>query len=360
MSSSGSDAAVVTRSLSKVYSGFAGKRTVRALDTLSISVSRGEVFGLLGPNGAGKTTLLKILLAVVKPTSGEALLMNKSVSQWESRTAIGFLPENHRFPPFLTAIGALRTYGALSNLSDEIIRGRADALLEREGLSAWRNDRIKTFSKGMMQRLGIAQTLLSDPAILFLDEPTDGVDPIGRREIRDLLTELKNEGKTIFLNSHLLSEVELICDTVAILHKGRLIQTGSIADLTEGGSGFEIEVESPGDQLLESRLDEIVPESIRKNISFSADTAGIVSDSATIMVRGTSTADLNGWIDRLRADGIMIRSVRPHYTSLEAKFIQTITDRDDRAGIDAGGAIDTRDMATDSTGTSDGNEAANP
>jgi ABC-2 type transport system ATP-binding protein len=337
MAESSGELAVSTSNLTKIYSGFASKRTVRALDSLSITVGRGEIFGLLGPNGAGKTTLLKILLAVVKPTSGEARLLGRSVSEWRSRSGIGFLPENHRFPPFLTAAGALETYGRLSNLSDTQITTRSCELLERVGLSAWSDDRIRTFSKGMMQRLGVAQALMNDPAVLFLDEPTDGVDPIGRREIRDLLTELKNEGKTIFLNSHLLSEVELICDRVAILHKGRLIQSGSIAELTEGDPGYVIQVVASGVKDVRNRLDVILPEELKNRYAATDEPAGATSGLISITIDALSSEVLNVWIDYLRESSFIIESVRQRYTSLESRFIQTITDRDDRAGTEAGG-----------------------
>ncbi|TDI75082.1 MAG: ABC transporter ATP-binding protein [Bacteroidetes bacterium] len=339
MADSSAEQAVVTTDLTKIYSGFARKRTVHALDALSISVGRGEIFGLLGPNGAGKTTLLKILLAVVKPTSGEARLLGRTVTDWRSRSEIGFLPENHRFPPFLTAIGALRTYGELSNVSDSEIETRADRLLSRVGLSAWRDDRIKTFSKGMMQRLGIAQALLNDPAVLFLDEPTDGVDPIGRREIRDLLSELRDEGKTIFLNSHLLSEVELICDRVAILHKGRLIQSGTIEELTAGETGYVITLESESDGDAEGRLKSALPTALHTEYSVEKSVNGGSSDQFSISIGATTPEELNEWIDQLRNAGLFITAIRPRSISLETKFIQTITDRDDRAGIDAGGKI---------------------
>jgi ABC-2 type transport system ATP-binding protein len=332
--------AVSTDGLRKVYSGYFRKRSVIALDHLSLNVNRGEIFGLLGPNGAGKTTLLKILLAVVKPTSGSATLMGKSVSDWKSRDKIGFLPENHRFPPFLTAAGALQTYGQLSGVSGMEVRLRAAALLERVGLSQWKNDRIKEFSKGMMQRLGIAQSLINDPEILFLDEPTDGVDPIGRKEIRTLLSSLKADGKTIFLNSHLLSEVELICDRVAILHQGSLIRIGTVRELTIGSGGYRIEVEPVVTAGSNASLQEALSQFRRPSAGeSSADTIAIDDSDPAQPVINLSTAsveELNHVLDRLRAAGVLIRSVAPRYLSLENRFMQTITESDDNAGLTVG------------------------
>lgn len=346
-----SSLAVSTRDLTKRYSGLFGKRSVLALDNLSLDVHRGEIFGLLGPNGAGKTTLLKILLAVVKLTSGSATLLGKPVQDWNSRRNIGFLPENHRFPPFLTAMGALETYGQLSCLQTAYVQSRANLLLERVGLAQWKNDRIKEFSKGMMQRLGIAQALVNDPEVLFLDEPTDGVDPIGRREIRDLLTTLQKEGKTIFLNSHLLSEVEMICDRVAILHQGKIVRIGKVSELTRRGTGFRIELEKAFDSNVESlahTLKQILISHPESDLFSSVTVDSSRPESPTVELATDSVQDLNQLLDCLRSAGLLIRSVQPKYTSLEARFIQTISDLDEDAGKIIGRAeAETRSSAND-------------
>ena len=188
----------------------------------------GEIFGLLGPNGAGKTTLIKVLLGLVHKTSGDAELLGRPAGDIEARRQIGYLPEQHRIPHHLTGNTALEYYGRLSNMSMSDIRRRRPELLETVGLRRWGRTLVRKYSKGMTQRLGLAQAMLHDPELLILDEPTDGVDPVGRAEIRDILGRLKSEGKTIFLNSHLLQEIELVCDRVAILGQGKLRRMDSV------------------------------------------------------------------------------------------------------------------------------------
>ncbi|MEL6615092.1 MAG: ABC transporter ATP-binding protein, partial [Bacteroidota bacterium] len=196
--------AIQTRGLAKTYSG---RPPVVALRPLDLDVAPGEIFGLLGPNGAGKTTLVKLLLGIVHPTEGSATLFGTSVSSPEARQPVGFLPENHRFPGYLTARQTLDLFSRMAGVDGSL----APELLDKVRLSDAVDRKVKTFSKGMMQRLGLAQALMADPRLVFLDEPTDGVDPVGRREIRDLLLELAADGVTLFLNSHLLSEIERIC-----------------------------------------------------------------------------------------------------------------------------------------------------
>ena len=200
--------AIQTRDLSKTYrDGWFGRRRVQALAGVSLSVNRGEIFGLLGPNGAGKTTLIKILLGIVHKSSGEAEMLGRPAGHRVTRRKIGYLPEHHRIPHHLNGNTALEYYGGLSNLSVREVRSRRPKLLEMVGLGRWGKTLVRKYSKGMLQRLGLAQAMLHDPELLVLDEPTDGVDPVGRAEIREVLARLKSEGKTIFLNSHLLQEV---------------------------------------------------------------------------------------------------------------------------------------------------------
>jgi ABC-2 type transport system ATP-binding protein len=219
--------AIETRDLRKHYRG------VEALKGVSIRVEPGEVYGLLGQNGAGKTTLVKVLLGIVKPTAGGADLLGRRAGDAAARTRVGYLPEDHRFPEYHTSWSLLDFYGTLHGAPRSDRRSRIAAALDRVGLGQRMHSKIRTFSKGMKQRLGIAQALFHKPELVFLDEPTDGVDPLGRREIRTILTELKAAGVTVFVNSHLLSEVELVCDRVAILRQGELAREGTIAELTE-------------------------------------------------------------------------------------------------------------------------------
>ena len=217
---------IQTETLTKRYG------QVEALRGVSIQVERGQIYGLLGRNGAGKTTLVKILLGIVKPTDGEAQLLGQRAGTVSVRQQIGYLPEDHRFPDYHTGWSLLDFYGALLGVSRAERRQRIPKYLELVGIAPRMHSKIRTFSKGMKQRLGIAQALMHEPDVLFLDEPTDGVDPIGRREIREILLQLKQAGKTIFLNSHLLSEVELICDRVAFLELGLVAREGDIDTLT--------------------------------------------------------------------------------------------------------------------------------
>jgi ABC-2 type transport system ATP-binding protein len=215
-----------TASLTKRY------KQVEALKVVSIEVKRGQIYGLLGRNGAGKTTLVKILLGIVKPTAGQAELLGQPAGTVSVRRQIGYLPEDHRFPEYHTGWSLLDFYGALLGVSRSERRQRIPKYLEMVGIAHRMHSKIRTFSKGMKQRLGIAQALMHEPEVLFLDEPTDGVDPVGRREIREILLKLKHAGKTIFLNSHLLSEVEMICDRVAFLELGLVAREGDIDTLT--------------------------------------------------------------------------------------------------------------------------------
>ena len=204
----------------------------RALGGVTLDVEPGTLFGLLGQNGAGKTTLIKILLGLVAPSAGEASLLGQPVGTFTARRDVGYLPEDHRLPEYHTSTSLLDFYGALQGIPRLDRSRRAAELLDLLGLAGREKLRIRGYSKGMKQRLGLAQALLHRPRVLFLDEPTDGVDPVGRKEIRDLLLEERRRGVTIFVNSHLLGEVEQLCDRVAILRKGQLIVTGTVPELT--------------------------------------------------------------------------------------------------------------------------------
>lgn len=225
---------IETRELRKEYG------RIRALRGVSITVEQGQIYGLLGQNGAGKTTLIKILLGIVKITSGDAEMLGAPAGTTSIRERVGYLPEDHQFPGYHSGYSLMDFYGQLYGVSRDDRRRKIPETLELVGIAGRMHSKIKTYSKGMKQRLGIAQALLHDPEVIFLDEPTDGVDPLGRREIRELMGRLKEKGHTIFLNSHLLGEVELICDRVAILQKGTLIREGTIAELTEQKGRFEV------------------------------------------------------------------------------------------------------------------------
>ena len=213
-----------------------------ALREVSLHVGAGEIFGLLGPNGAGKSTLVKVLLTVVKPSVARGEMLGQPIGDKKTLARVGYLPEQHRLAPYLTARQAVEFVAALSGVDRVTRKKRAAELLDRVGLSKWMDRRVNVFSKGMRQRAGLAAALVNDPQIIFLDEPTDGVDPVGRVEIRDLLIQMRREGRTVFLNSHLLGEAEQVCDRVAILVQGRVVKQGSMADLQKEGSRQELTV----------------------------------------------------------------------------------------------------------------------
>jgi ABC-2 type transport system ATP-binding protein len=303
-------ALIETQNLSKEYTARFSKQKVNALNNFTFNVEQGEIFGLLGPNGAGKTTLIKILLAITFPTSGSAKIFGTDVTSPKWKNKVGYLPENHRFPNYLTGEQVLTYYGQLSGMkNDANMKKRIDEMLALMNLTQWRKTRIKKYSKGMMQKIGLAQSMLSDPDLIFLDEPTDGVDPIGRKEIRDILNEIKSRGKTIFLNSHLLSEVEMICDRVAILNKGDLIKEGNVDDLTRAENVFVVQTVEP------LNMD------VKQKVLAIDGNAGIgekeINTEAGIPA-------LNRIIDVLRQNSISLQTVHQKTNTLEELFINVI------------------------------------
>ena len=236
--------AIEISGLSKDYQiGFWRKRPWRALDGLSLRVERGEVFGFLGHNGAGKTTTLKILTGLIFPTEGTATLLGKPLGRPETFLHLGYLPENPYFYDYLTAQELLDYFASFFPLAPSERRRRRDAVLEQVGLEGFRHLPLRKFSKGMLQRLGIAQAVVHGPEIVLLDEPMSGLDPLGRRAVRDLIVQLKAEGKTVFFSTHILSDAEALCDRVAILTRGKLVGVGRISELLKPQAGFEAVVE---------------------------------------------------------------------------------------------------------------------
>ncbi len=222
-----------------------------AVADLSLSVARGEVFGFLGPNGAGKTTSIKMLLGLVAPTRGQARLLGRPIGDPAARARAGFLPEHFRFHDWLTGAEFLHLHARLYRMSDSARRQRVPEMLARVGLAAHADKRLRGYSKGMLQRIGLAQALLNRPALVFLDEPTSGLDPVGRILVRDLIHELREQGTTVFLNSHLLSEVEVTCDRVAFIKQGQVVQEASLTALADGATTVELRVGSYEPRLVE-------------------------------------------------------------------------------------------------------------
>lgn len=244
------EAAVAVHGLTKVFSIPFRREKVVALRDLNLRVEPGEIYGLLGPNGSGKSTTLKILLGLVSPTRGRTEIFGRDSGLVESREDVGFLPENPYFYKHLTGEETLSFFGKLCGIRGVVLRKRVDELLDLVGLTSARNRRLATYSKGMLQRIGLAQALIQEPRLLVLDEPTAGVDPAGSRQIRDLITDLKRRGITVLLSSHLLSQVQEVCDRIGILAKGVLVREGRVQDLLAIENQTEIVIAGASDELI--------------------------------------------------------------------------------------------------------------
>ncbi|HZI55614.1 MAG TPA: ABC transporter ATP-binding protein [Verrucomicrobiae bacterium] len=297
--------AIEIKSLTKEYAvGFWKKKRRPALKSLNLTVETGETFGFLGPNGAGKTTTLKLLMGIIFPTSGSATILGKDFHDPEVKRRIGFLPEQPYFYDYLTAPELLDYYAQLSGVSTEVRKQRIGELLDRVGLSDVGNKQLRKFSKGMLQRVGIAQAIIHDPEVVFLDEPMSGLDPVGRHEVRELIQGLKDAGKTIFFSTHILSDAEALCDRVAVIHKGELRGVGvvndfrsSIAEKTEVIWLGAAALPAVKDLLTESHM--------------TADT-----------VRGIAqSADLDRLLEKLRQQSARLISVTPVHRTLEDYFL---------------------------------------
>jgi ABC-2 type transport system ATP-binding protein len=294
---------IFTHNLIKTYG------RIEALKGVSVTVEKGQIYGLLGQNGAGKTTLIKILLGITKPSFGEARLLDEDVGTAAVRKRIGYLPEDHRFPDYHTGYSLMSMYGTLLEMPGAERKKRIPEMLELVGIKGRMNYKIRTYSKGMKQRLGIAQAMMHDPEVIFLDEPTDGVDPVGRREIRAIMQRLKEEGKTIFLNSHLLGEVELICDRVGILQRGEMIRTGTIAELTQQRGLFLLGL-APGQAFPQ---DEVVKHGY---------TVAPRGEFWEVGLKDGQTID--PVVDLLRSRGLNLRHLTEKRQTLEDLFVETV------------------------------------
>jgi ABC-2 type transport system ATP-binding protein len=248
-----SEVVIETRSLTKDYRDFWGRQKVRALKSLDLEVRRGEIFGLLGPNGSGKTTTIKLLLGLLFPTSGEALVFGRQATDVSKNERIGYLPEESYLYKFLNAEETLDFYGRLFKMTPEVRRQRVAELIEMVGLNWAKRRQLKEYSKGMTRRIGLAQALINDPELIVLDEPTTGLDPIGTREMKDLILRLRSEGKTVLMCSHLLADVQDVCDRIAILYQGDLKELGRVDNLLKVRDVTQIRAE----QLSDAAKDEI-------------------------------------------------------------------------------------------------------
>jgi ABC-2 type transport system ATP-binding protein len=286
-----------------------GLRRKRVLDGIGFSVRRGEIFGFVGPNGAGKTTTLKILLGLIYASSGDAAILGHRVRETAFRREVGFLPENPYFYDFLTGREILHFYARLSGVSRESRARRVDELLERVSLAHAADARLRTYSKGMLQRIGIAQALVHEPQVVFLDEPMSGLDPIGRKEIRDLILRLHAEGKTIFMNTHILTDVEMLCDRVAIIVKGRIRYEGPIEDFLEGERHCDLTLANLPPELAESfeRRYGAGLSGRGENVEFR-----VAEKHSGDMIRAALDA------------GAEVRALTPHRVSLESIFLSAV------------------------------------
>lgn len=298
-------AAIEILGLEKTYSvGFWRKRPKRALHPLHLAIEDGEIFGFLGPNGAGKTTTLKMLMGLVFPSGGSARILGMELDDPRMQAQIGFLPEQPYFYDYLTARELLTYYGQLSGVDSRQLPRKVDSTLEQVGLQDATNVQLRKFSKGMLQRAGIAQAILHDPKVVFLDEPMSGLDPMGRREVRSLIEQLKAEGKTVFFSTHILSDAEALCDRVAVINLGQLRGVGAVAELTSGVRG-KVEIVWQGTS---------VPAAIK---SLGAETH-VAGDTTRAII---SEQNQDAAIEAVRCENLRLISVTPVRVSLEDYFM---------------------------------------
>ncbi len=303
-----SDYAIKTVNLTKRYSGLWSKKPVEAVKNLNLEVHRGEIFGFLGPNGAGKTTTIKVLLGIIYPSEGEAYVLGKPAGDPSNHYHLSYLPENPYFYDYMTGEEILTFYARLFGIPEPDRTKRVRELLDRVGLSRAANQPIRTYSKGMQQRIGLAQCLLNDPQLLILDEPTAGLDPIAHIDIRDMILDLRAQGKTLFISSHQLSDVERVCDRVAILNRGEMVKLGKLEELLSGGHV----------ELIAEKVNEGVLEPIRQ-------LGGRASlHDGRLIVEQPDDGSIDRVIDLVRSSGGHIISVKPYRRTLEDLFVETI------------------------------------
>jgi ABC-2 type transport system ATP-binding protein len=290
--------------LGKCYHSGIGGKTVTVLDSVDLTVSRGEIFGILGANGAGKSTILRILAGLIRPTYGQAWLFSHPIDDQTVRARIGFLPDIPAFQEYLTAEESLMLSGRLAGLPRVLLRSRIDHLFSTLGLSGVRHRRLVSFSKGMLQRMGLAQALVHDPELMILDEPMSGLDPMGRADVRDLILRLKQSGKTIIFSSHLLNDVELLCDRIGVLRMGRLEVQGDRQQLTK------VSRSGPVDLVLEGLAEASLAELRRMSIAFSPDADRVL---ATL----SDSTSLDVVFELVRRDNARLISLQPRANVLE-------------------------------------------
>ena len=294
--------------LSKTYRRWWARKKVKALVDVDLSVEQGSIFGLLGPNGAGKTSLIKIALTIAHPDRGTVRLLGQSTKDRSIFRRVGYLPESPRFPAHLTARNVLRLYGSMSGRDPDFVRREGQIWLERVGLAGWEKTPVSKFSKGMVERLAFAQAVVHDPDLIFLDEPTDGLDPVGRMDMRRICRELADAGKTIFINSHILAEIETVCDSVALMKAGEIVDVGTVDQFTSGGESYEVSIPTH--------------EPLLEWLSGLGFVPTLNDGQIRVVVPDRNSA--NQLIDTLRNRGVEIDSVTPHRRTLEQVFLERV------------------------------------
>ncbi len=314
------DPAIEVRDLRKTYRTPFRRKKVEALRGVSFTVERGHIFGFVGPNGAGKTTTIRTLMGLIRPTGGSAKILGHEIPSRAARAQVGFLPESPYFYDYLTVDELLDLAGRLCGVPHALRRKRADELIERVGLGRARTQRLKKFSKGMLQRAGLAQALMNDPAVVVLDEPTSGLDPIGRKEVRDLILELRAQGKTVFFSSHILTDIEAIADHVAIVARGQLTAQGTPAQLIERASlGTDVTIRIAGDV---------------EGLTEGATHVRRTGDELSLTL--PPEADVDAWLARARDRGGKVVSIAPRHETLEELFLRRIASADASADATEG------------------------
>ncbi len=335
-----SELAIDLKNVTKRYRG-----QVQALQGVDLSVNKGEVFGLLGPNGAGKSTLIKIMMTVVRATTARGTILGRPVGHKPSLARVGYLPEHHRFPRYLTGRQTLEFFAALSGVDRATRRRRSAELIDVVGMAAWAEKKVGDYSKGMMQRIGLAQALVNDPDLVLLDEPTDGVDPVGRRDIRDVLLRMRDAGKTVFINSHLLGELESICERVAILVRGKVARQGTMDQLTVAQQRYDVELVDGDIKTIAAAMTGLMHD-VRTIGDSAVVTLATLHSGVAVEVRPgmirlvTNDAEpLQAVIDSLRAAGLTIKRIMPTRPSLEDLFMEAVVDQATGQTIRPGASI---------------------
>jgi ABC-2 type transport system ATP-binding protein len=306
--------AIVVRDLRKTYRTPFRRKKVEALRGVTFSVERGHIFGFVGPNGAGKTTTIRTLMGLIRPTTGTAILLGERIPSRAARFKVGFLPESPYFYDYLTVGELCDLAGRLFGVPAALRKRRADELISRVGLDRARSQSLKKFSKGMLQRAGLAQALMNDPELVVLDEPMSGLDPIGRKEVRDLILELRDQGKTVFFSTHILSDVEAITDRVAIVARGQLQAQGTPSELVRRAIlGVDIVIAAPESPAI-------------AELTAGADRVRRVGDELSLTLPGD--ADVDAWLARAHAAGAKVVQVAPRHETLEDLFLREVATAD--------------------------------